>query len=345
MRTVTRVRVGLTDRLGRRGPAAAVAIALLALVFGFLLPRVASYASAWSVVRTTGWLWLAALAVASLADIASGGPLWMVAIPGLGFVRTLRMTLVSTAVSAVAPGGAPAGMATAYAALRSFGVSFRRGAAAMAVVGVWSELAAFAFPGVAAAALALEGGLPPTFRVLAAVGAALFLGAAAGLALVLSRRTWPSWAAGAASRITPRKAAAWARRASGAGAALRDESRQILGRAWAPLTLTTLVNQLTGFLILELSLLAVGLSPDPITLVEGFAAWSVARLLMSLPLTPGGVGVADLGLTGMLVGFGGDRARVIAAVLLFRVFSLLPMLLLGLLAGAAWRLERPGLPR
>ena len=67
------------------------------------------------------------------------------------------------------------------------------------------------------------------------------------------------------------------------------------------------------------------------------------RLLGSLPITPGGIGIVELGLTGALVGFGGANDAVVAAVLLYRVITIVPTLVLGLVAGALWRRLRPEL--
>ena len=42
-------------------------------------------------------------------------------------------------------------------------------------------------------------------------------------------------------------------------------------------------------------------------------------------------------MTGILVGFGGANAEVVAAVLIYRAFTIVPTLLLGLATMAAWR--------
>jgi uncharacterized membrane protein YbhN (UPF0104 family) len=76
--------------------------------------------------------------------------------------------------------------------------------------------------------------------------------------------------------------------------------------------------------------------------VEAFAAWSLVRLLASIPITPGGLGVVELGLTSALVGFGGSNAGVVAAVLVYRALTVVPTLVLGLLAAATWRYHNPG---
>ena len=73
---------------------------------------------------------------------------------------------------------------------------------------------------------------------------------------------------------------------------------------------------------------------------EAFAAWSLARVIGSLPITPGGLGLVEVGLTSVLVGFGGNKAGVVAAVLLFRFLTIVPTLLLGAGAGFVWRRYR-----
>jgi uncharacterized protein (TIRG00374 family) len=79
-----------------------------------------------------------------------------------------------------------------------------------------------------------------------------------------------------------------------------------------------------------------------VTWIEAFAAWSVIRVLGSLPITPGGLGIVELGLTSLLVGFGGGQAEVVAAVLVYRFLTIVPTLLLGLAAAATWRRHQPG---
>jgi uncharacterized protein (TIRG00374 family) len=110
------------------------------------------------------------------------------------------------------------------------------------------------------------------------------------------------------------------------------------------LTLATLAGQLTVFLVLLASLRVVEVSADDVSAVEAFAAWALARVLGSIPITPGGLGVVELGLTTALVGFGGDQVEVVAAVLLYRAATIVPTLLIGLLAGVTWKRYRPAQP-
>src|SRR5439155_510855 len=64
----------------------------------------------------------------------------------------------------------------------------------------------------------------------------------------------------------------------------------LLRRRWHVLTLTTLAGQLSVFLVLLASLRALGVAPTEVSAIEAFAAWSLARVIGSLPVTPGGLG-------------------------------------------------------
>jgi uncharacterized protein (TIRG00374 family) len=117
----------------------------------------------------------------------------------------------------------------------------------------------------------------------------------------------------------------------------REGAGDLLTRRWHLLTLASLVGSLSVFAVLVVSLRALGVGASEVSLVEAFAAWALIRIIASVPITPGGIGVVELGLTGALVGFGGSNAAVVAAVLVFRFLTVVPTLVLGLVAAATWR--------
>jgi uncharacterized protein (TIRG00374 family) len=121
----------------------------------------------------------------------------------------------------------------------------------------------------------------------------------------------------------------------------RIDVGEFLEHRWVPLTLASLAGNLTVFGVLLVSLRALDVSGAQVSWDEVFAAWALVRLIGSIPITPGGVGVVELGLTGALVGFGGGNAAVVAAVLVFRALTVIPTLVLGLIAAAlTWRRGR-----
>ena len=82
------------------------------------------------------------------------------------------------------------------------------------------------------------------------------------------------------------------------------------------------------------SVRAVGIPHTEVTVVEAFAAWTLARVLGAIPITPGGVGFVELGLTGALVAFGATNDEAVAATLIYRFLTVVPTLVLGLISAA-----------
>lgn len=328
----------------RRGAGVAISAAIIAVAYAFVLPTVARYGSVWSQLGRLSWLWVLILVIATVLNVVTFAFPWMVVIPGLSFDSALRVTQASTALISIVPGGAPMGMAITYGMLRSREVSNRSAGFAVALTGVWNQVSIFLFPVVSLALLSGEGNLPGPLEWLALTGVILTAAAAAAGAFSLASPA-------RAHRFGERLGAAvgWVRRllhkppVSLNGEtllALREETIGLVRRRWLVLSLTTLANQLTGYVMLDLSLRAVGIPLTQLSLAETFAAWSIGRLLGSLPITPGGIGVVELGLVGTLVAFGGHDAPVVAGVLLYRFLVVVPTLVLGAIAGLTWKLQR-----
>jgi hypothetical protein len=103
-------------------------------------------------------------------------------------------------------------------------------------------------------------------------------------------------------------------------------------------------SYLTLWLVLLACLRGTGLSQAQVPWQTSFAAFAFIRLLTALPITPGGLGVTELGLVGILATSAGPAAgvQVTAAVLLYRAVTYLPSIPLGALAMLTWRIA-PGL--
>jgi putative heme transporter len=332
-------------RAVRRWLPAGVGIAIVVATFVFVLPQIASYRDVWDVVKDLSWEWLVALVAVTALNLATFAPPWMAALPGLGFRQALAMTQASTALSIVFPGGAAVGMAGSYGMLRSWGFEQRPVATAVTLTGVWNQLANLAFPSVALVMLTLSGGRNPLLTTVALIGFAALVVVITGLTLALATDSLARGIGDMAARVTSRALRVIRRGPVGwdgsAFVRFRREASSIVRRRWHVLTVATLAGHLTVFLVLITCLRALDVPASEVSAVEAFAAWSLVRILGVLPLTPGGIGVIELGLTGLLVGFGGANASVVAAVLVYRFLTLVPTLVLGLLAAATWRKHQP----
>jgi putative heme transporter len=326
----------------------AVGIAIVVATFVFVLPRVADYRDVWDVVKEISWPWILALVAATLVNISTFAPPWMVALPGLRFWPALMMTQASTALSIVAPGGAAVGIAGSYGILRSWGFEGNAIGRAVTLTSLWNQLANLAYPIVAVFALAVTGEQTGVLATAAFVGAAVFGIAVAALVLVLYSDRLAEDIGDAAARGASwtlvklrRKPVSWNGRSF---ERFRRETVELLVRRWHLLTLTTFLGSMTVFVVLLISLRALQVPASEVTVVDAFAAWSLARLLGSIPITPGGIGVVELSLTGTLVGFGGNNTGVVAAVLVYRFLTMVPTLLLGMVATATLKRHSESVP-
>ncbi len=311
----------------------ALGLALAALLFALVVPRIAGYGSVAHELATVSAAWAAALAGAALLDVLTTALPWRALLPRLSWSGALGFTQASTALTTVFPGGAPLGMAVSFGLLRRLRVGRADAGFAVALTGLWSQVLILVYPLVGVALVLGSGRLSgSTAAIAGASGAAAAVVAVFAVAALRSDAVarWLGDAAGAVGRavasVLRRPAPGW----SGATLVeLRHDRLRMLRRRWPALTVTTLVNQLSAYLVLELSLRAVGISLHQLAPTETFLAWSIGRLISSLPLTPGGIGVVELGLIGTLVGFGAPDAKVVAAVLLYRGLIIVPTLVVG----------------
>jgi len=110
----------------------------------------------------------------------------------------------------------------------------------------------------------------------------------------------------------------------------RDQLRRSLGDAWPQAVASASGRWIFDFLCLYAALLAVGARPP---LYVALLAYSAAQLLGQIPLTPGGLGLVEAGLTGTLALAGVAAAPAALATLAYRLASYWLPLPLGL---AAW---------
>jgi uncharacterized membrane protein YbhN (UPF0104 family) len=319
----------------------ALGVAFIAVVYVEVVPRIASYGSVGKQIATVSVPWAAGLAGAAALDVLTSAFPWRALLPQLSWPSALGFTQASTALTLVLPGGAPLGMALSFGLLRKLRVTAGAAGFAVALTGIWSQVMIFLYP-LAGAVLVLGSGNVSTssLTIAGASGAAALVIVVLAVAALRSRTAalklgdTAARVAAWAARILRRPAPAWSGEAL---VRVREERLAHLRRRWPVLTAATLGNQLTAYLIFDLSLRAVGVSVADITPGESFLAWAIGRVISSLPLTPGGIGFVELGMIGTLVGFGAPRAHVVAAVLLYRGLVIVPTLLVGAVALVAFR--------
>ena len=265
----------------------------------------------------------------------------MAALPGLPWSQAFMVGQISTAVANTIPAGAAVGIGVTYAMFSSYGYTASTIGVAAALTGLWNTFVKLGLPIVALALLAFQGNPNPAMLGAALVGLAMLAGAVIALALVVKSDRL----AGRVGSVTATVASVLVR-PFGRGPftgwdvsvrSFRGQTAEVLTRRWPWLTLTALLSHLSLFALLLASLRAVGVTPDEVTWTEVLAAFASVRLVTALPITPGGIGLVEVGMTGALTLAGGEGAEIVAGVLVFRVLSYAVQVPIGAVCWVLWR--------
>jgi putative heme transporter len=328
----------------------AASLAVVLGVFAFLLPSIADYSRVWASLRSFTWFELVTLiAVAGLATAAIW-PQIVASLPGLTLAQAAVANQASTAVANTLPGGGMLAVGVTFAMCRSWNFPDPAIALSTLITFVWNTFFKLALPVIALAILALGGKGNLALLVGSLVGLGLLL---AAITLVALMRWKPAAAEAVGSffgsvasflRKLIRKPPVtdWA----DVAVRFRSQSIRLVASRWIPLTVWTVVGQLGVFLVLVLAVRDVGISAREVTWAQALGVFAFARLLTAFPITPGGLGIVELGYIGGLVLAGRHhldvpatvfQAQVAAAVLLFRALTYGLQIPIGAIAYFIWQ--------
>ena len=318
-------------------------LVVIAAIFVYFLPRVVDYGEVWSAVRAMTWLEVLTLASLAVWNQATYLLVEVSARPGLRYGEAMKITQSSTAMSNTLPGGAALGAGLQIAMYTSYGFARPDIAISLALTGIWNTFAKLAMPIAALSLLSIGGHGDRSLFLASMVGVLVLLGAIAAFAVVLRSDQGASavgkglgavfsYFARLAHRSGPKD---WAEALAG----FRQRTVALLSRRWVPLTAATLVSHISLYLVLLLTLRHVGVPNDSVSWQEALAAFAFVRLLSALPITPGGIGVVELGLVAALVAAGGPEAPVVAAVLVYRLLTFVLPIPVGVASYFLWQRE------
>jgi uncharacterized membrane protein YbhN (UPF0104 family) len=330
----------------RRWIGIAVSVVLVVAVFGFLLPKLADYADVWDTVKDLDDGDALLLSLVGVWNLFALAPLVMTAQPGVRFVEGFVNINAGSAVANTVPGGSAIGIAINWAMFDSWGFTPAEYTLGTLLSGIWNNFVKLSLPVVALLALATTGDLRGSFVPAAVVGVIAMVIAIVFFALVLRSDDLARSIGTLAGRVAEWGAKKVHRTVHGdtwgdGAIRFRHRSVDLIKRRWPALTVTALIGQLSLFVVLLVAVRAVGLSNAEVSWAEVLASWAFVRLISAIPITPGGLGVVELGLTAALAN-GENTAlttKAAAAVLLYRFFTYLLPIPVGAGCYVFWRLN------
>jgi uncharacterized protein (TIRG00374 family) len=300
-----------------------------------LLPSIVQVFSSWPQLRKLHPLWMLGAAGFETVSFMAVWTLQRIALRSRSWFAVGTSQLTANAAGTVVPGGGAAAGAAQYSMLVRAGVPPASVASALTATAAASTGAVLALPVFAAVAAIGGAAMPKQLQHVAFIGGGAFVLLAAGAVLAFASDR-PLLLVGRGIR----GAAGWVRQRDRVAALperlLRE--RDAIRAAFSAHPVLALLAALGkwgfDFLVLVCVLEALGVEPDSALLLLAYAASMVLGLI---PLTPGGLGFVEAGLTGMLVlaGVGGADAAV--ATLAYRLVAFWLPLPVGL---GAWLLFR-----
>ena len=284
-----------------------------------VFPELVSVFGSWRQITRFSPGWLLTMLALQAASTACLWDLQRVALRAPRWRPVISAQLASNALSNVAPGGGPVGAALQYRMLVKAGLPGPSTVSALTAVNllvfaVVLGLPVLAIPGLARGAVdrsLLEAGIAAlvAFAITAGIGA-----------LLLTTDGPLRWVGRVVQRVRNRL-----RRKRKPLTDLperllhsRDQILATLGPRWKRALLDTVGRWLFDYGTLLAALAALGAHPRPSLVLLAFCA---ARALSNIPVTPGGLGFVEAGLTGMLALAGVSPGEAVLATFVYRLFS------------------------
>jgi uncharacterized membrane protein YbhN (UPF0104 family) len=310
-------------------------------VFAFAIPQIADYGTVVNTLRRLTWIEFWSLLLAMAFNLFTYWLANMAALPGLGLARAAVITQTTTSVANTLPAGGAIAVGLTYEMLHSWGFGRVDSTLYVAVTGIWNIFMKLALPIVSVAILALTGTSSAAFVTAAVIGLVVLATAVGVFALIFWKEELARHVGVLGERVGTSVRKIFGRRpltgVAERAVRFRRETIGLVRRRWLWLTLSTILGHLALFLVLLLSLRHVDASEGEISTAQVLAVFAFGRLISALPVTPGGLGVIELGYIGGLVAAGGARPEVVAAVLLFRVLTYGIQIPLGGITYLIWR--------
>ncbi len=327
----------------RRVLQAVVSITVVVGIFVGVFPRIADYGEVWKTISDMTWLEITTLALVGLWNLVTYWFVLTAGLPGLRLREAAVVNQASTAISNTLPAGGALGVGVTITMLTSWG--FRPPAIGLQaiVTGIWNNFVKLGTPVLALVLLALGGEVTAARVVAALIGIGVLIGAIVVFALLLRSDRLARAAGNRVGRIL-NVARRVIRRApipdlGDRAVTFRAQTVDLLRRRWLRLTVSTIVSHGSLYLVLLMALRHVGVGNGTLSWIAVLAAFAFVRLISALPITPGGVGIVELGYAAVLtIGLGdAANAQVVAAILVFRAITYLLPVPLGAVSYVVWR--------
>jgi len=304
----------------------ALALAVAGAAIYLVLPKLMAVLAAWPRLSTLNPAWFTVCLAAELVSFTCNFALQRLALRTRGWFPVVTAGLAGNAVTNTLPGGSAAGAAAQFHMLTTAGFDTDTAVGGLTAfslleVGGLLALPILALPAILAG-VPVSRGLVHT----ALLGIAAFV-LYAIFGVIVLRTDWPLATLGRAAQSLWNRITRGRRPVTGLDTRLlaeRDTIRAVLGSNWRQAAVLTAGRLGFDYGCLLAALRATGASPQPSVVLLAYAAAGIVALF---PVTPGGLGIVEASLSGLLILAGVRGGYAVLATLAYRIASYwLPLL-------------------
>jgi uncharacterized protein (TIRG00374 family) len=295
-----------------------VALVVTGVAFYVVLPSLTAVFGAWPRLAKLSWVWLAAALLAEAASFVCNFGIQRIVLRTRGWFAVVAAGLTGNMVTDVLPGGSAAGAAVQFRMLETAGINpdaAAGGLTASSLLGVGGLLM---LPLVTLPAVLGGAHVNHALVNTALIGVAGFV-VYSGLGILLLETDRPLRFLGTGAQWIWNKVRRHHAPLTGLEGRLltqRDQIRGALGREWKQVLLLEVGRLAFDFLCLLATLRATGSEPRAWLVL---LAYSAAGVIALIPATPGGLGIVEASLSGLLVLAGVSGRSAVLATLAYRL--------------------------
>jgi uncharacterized protein (TIRG00374 family) len=338
-RLATRIERDVESPLPWRSIAKKTVMVVVAGVTIYLLfPSLTEVFSSWPKLTELDPIWFAFALVLQAAHFTCTIALQRIALRTKAWFSVATSQLAGNAISLIVPGGAAFGAATQFRMLAASGndaATAVGGLTAFSLLGIGGLLALpiFVLPAIIAGT-PIDSGLEHA-ALLGLVAFVLFAGFGAVVLVLDGPIRWVGRVVQTVRNRVLKKRTPM----RGLPERLvfeRDRIREVLGERWKAAMLLSSGRLAFDYGTLLATIRATGVKPNPSLVL---LAYAVAGLLALIPITPGGLGIVEAGLSALLILAGVPGGDAVVATLAYRIISYWLPILVGPFAYLAFRLR------
>ena len=296
-------------------------VAAAGVAIYLVLPGLTEVLASWPRLSTLEPAWSAAAVAAEIASWTCYFALQRLALQTRSWFAVVTAGLAGNSISGILPGGAAVGAAVQFEMLATAGFDPDTAVAGLTAfsllnVGALLGLPILALPALLAGAPASPGLVHAAFVGIAGFGLVAIFGA-----IILNTDRPLAIAGRAAEGLANRVTRGRRPPLTGLDTRLltdRDTIKSVLGKNWWQAVLLTTGRLGFDFCCLLAALRATGTHPRPSLVLLAYAA---ANIIALVPITPGGLGVVEASLGGLLILAGVRGGDAFLATLAYRLVS------------------------